>query len=81
MANRSFDGVKFCEQFNSLPNDIFLDRSKLKACADDKINMNKKIENCFVKGRKHCGKRRKCWKPAFSPFPTIFSKDFSVGGR
>ena len=23
--------------------------------------------------RKHCGKRRKCWKPAFSPFPTIFS--------
>ena len=22
---------------------------------------------------KHCGKRRKCWKPAFSPFPTVFS--------
>ena len=22
---------------------------------------------------KHCGKRRKCWKPAFSPFPTMFS--------
>ena len=22
--------------------------------------------------RKHCGKRRKCWKPAFSPFPTMF---------
>ena len=20
--------------------------------------------------RKHCGKRRKCWLPAFSPFPT-----------
>ena len=24
--------------------------------------------------RKHCGKRRKCWnKPAFSPFPIMFS--------
>ena len=23
--------------------------------------------------RKHCGKRRKCWRPAFSPFPTMFS--------
>ena len=21
----------------------------------------------------HCGKRRKCWLPAFSPFPTMFS--------
>ena len=23
--------------------------------------------------RKHCGKRRKCWLPAFSPFPKMFS--------
>ena len=23
--------------------------------------------------RKHCGKRRKCWQPAFSPFHTMFS--------
>ena len=23
--------------------------------------------------RKHCGKRRKCWKPAFSPFSKMFS--------
>ena len=22
---------------------------------------------------KHCGKRRKCWYPAFSPFPAMFS--------
>ena len=29
---------------------------------------------CFEKGRKLCGKRRKCWLPAFSPFPTIFLK-------
>ena len=25
-------------------------------------------------GGKHCGKRIKCWFPAFSPFPTMFSK-------
>ena len=23
--------------------------------------------------RKYCEKRRKCWEPAFSPFPTMFS--------
>ena len=23
--------------------------------------------------RKHCGKPRKCWLPAFPPFPTMFS--------
>ena len=27
-----------------------------------------KTEICFGKGRKHCGKKRKCWLPAFSPF-------------
>ena len=31
---------------------------------------------CFEKGRKHCGKSRKCWLRAFSPFPTKFSKGF-----
>ena len=29
---------------------------------------------CICMVRKHCGKRRKCWEPAFSPFPTMFSK-------
>ena len=29
-----------------------------------------------MKGEKHCEKRRKCWLPAFSPFPTMFSKGF-----
>ena len=60
---------------NSLPNDKILDQSKLKAFADDKI-CYRKMEIWFGKGRKHCGKRRKCWLPAFSPFPTMFSKGF-----
>ena len=50
--------------------------SKLKAFADYKMNLTEKIKTCFGKGRKHCGKRRKCWLPAFSPFPTMFSKAF-----
>ena len=59
--------------FNSLPNKIF-DWFKLKAFADEKMNMTRKIENGFGKCRKHCGKRRKCWLPAFSPFSTMFQK-------
>ena len=37
-----------------------------------------KVEICFVKSEKHCGKRRKCWLPAFSSFPTMFSKGLSL---
>ena len=54
--------------FNFLLNNKILDWSKLKAFADEKINVTKKIEICCGKGRKHCEKRRKCWLPAFSPF-------------
>ena len=58
---------------NLLPNDKILDWSKFKAHADDKINKTQKIEICCWMGRKHFGKRRKCWLPAFSPFPKMFS--------
>ena len=61
---------------NSLPNEKILDLSKLKAFADNKLNVSGKLEFVFGKGRKHCGERRKCWSPAFFPFPTMFSKDF-----
>ena len=61
---------------NSLPNDKILDWSKLKAFADEKNNCDRKIEISFGKRKKHCGKRRKCWLPAFYPFPTMFSKGF-----
>ena len=52
---------------NTLTNDKSLDWSKLKAFANDKINVTQNF--LFGKGRKHCGKRRKCWLQAFSPFP------------
>ena len=30
-----------------------------------------------MSGRKTCGKRRKCWLPAFSSFPTMLSTLFT----
>ena len=53
----------------TLPNNKFLDWSKLKAFADDKIS-DLKNEIYFGNGRKYFGKRRKCW----SPFSTILEK-------
>ena len=55
---------------NLLPCGKFLGWSKLKAFADDKCNL--KTETLFEMERKHCGKKRKCLFPAFSPFPTMF---------
>ena len=49
--------------------------SKFKVFADDEIYVTEKLKFCFEKGRKHHGKRRKCWLPAFSPFSMMFSKD------
>ena len=59
---------------NPFPNNKILSLLKSKAFADDKITVTEKI--CLCKSRKHYGKRRKCWLPAFSPFPTMFSVGF-----
>ena len=65
------------------PNDFFnstkgqvQDKSKVKALADDKINVIEKLKFVLGRVKKHGGKRRKCWWPAFSPSPTMFSKGF-----
>ena len=60
----------------ALPNDKILDWSKLKALADDEINLyKKKKKSKLVFGRVEniVGKGEKCCLPAFSPFPTMFS--------
>ena len=58
---------------NSLPNDKIPEWSKLKPLADDeKYKCGREKEICFGRDRKHCGKRIKCWLPAFYPFPTMF---------
>ena len=46
-----------------LPYDAVLDLSKVRAFADDKMNVTQKHKTCLGKGRKHYGKRRKCWLP------------------
>ena len=70
----------FLQFLNSLPSEKILAWSKLKAFADNKLNFGWKLGIRFSKGRTHCGKRRKCWLPAFSPFPTMFSKGFYFWG-
>ena len=60
----------------TLPKYININQYKLKVCADDKIRATEKLK--FVKGSVEniVEKRTKCWLPAFSPFPTMFSKNF-----
>ena len=50
---------------NPLPNNKVLDMTKLKAFADDKLNVAKMTIFLFDREEKPCVKRRKCWLPAF----------------
>ena len=57
---------------SSILNDKFWVWTKFKAFADDKCCKTGNF--CLSWGRKHCGIMRKCWLPAFAPFPTTTSK-------
>ena len=63
----------YASVINSLSNDKNLDVTKLKAFADEKLDVAKMMISLFDRVE-HCGKRRKCWLPAFSPFPTVLCK-------
>ena len=54
----------------------FLDWTKFKAFADDKLNVAKIMISVFDQVKNIVGKGEKSWLPAFSPFPTMFSKGF-----
>ena len=58
---------------NPFPNNQILDETKLKAFADYKLN-NKNDISIFQRVKNIVGKGENAWLPAFSPFPTIFSK-------
>ena len=60
------------------PNDKLLDETKLRAFADDNSKVATITISLFDRIEKHSGKRRKCWLPAFSSFPTVFSNGFFV---
>ena len=64
--------------YNSLPNDRILDWVKLKGFEDDKFDTTKLMKSVCDKIENIEGKRRKYWLPAFSPFPSRFSKGFYV---
>ena len=67
----------YCElNLDSLLNNKILDQSKLKAIVDDTVNMTHRIEIHCGQNRNIFGKRKKCRLPAFSPFPSMFSKGF-----
>ena len=61
---------------NSLPNDKILDQSKFKTFADDIIKIFKMMISVFDRVENIVGKGDKCWLPAFSLFPSMFSKGF-----
>ena len=53
-------GAVWCVGYHSksLSNDeFFLNGSKLKVFADDKMNISKEKESVFGMGRKHCGEK------------------------
>ena len=60
---------------NSLSNDKIVDLSEMKVLADGKNYFTYKKEIQYGRSRKFCGKRKKCWLPAFSPLLAMFSMD------
>ena len=68
---------------NSLPHDKIPDWSKLKAFADDKLDLIKIIKSLFDRLKNTVGekKRRKCWLPTCSPFTTVVFQSLFSWGR
>ena len=76
LSRKDFTITVIVELSSAIPNDkILKDWSKLKAFADDKLKVAKIMIYVFDSVEKIVN-RRKCWLPAFSPFPTMFSKGF-----
>ena len=60
--------------FNSLPNDKILDQSKLKALADDTINVNQELKLVLARVENILGKGENAGYQHFLLFPKMFSK-------
>ena len=69
------NGTIVFKYFNPFQDDKILAWSKMKQFAEDKIDVVKMMISLLDRVE-NTGKRRKCWLPAFSPFPTVFSKAF-----
>ena len=66
----------FC---NALPNDKFLDWSKLKVLEDYKINVTEQLKLDLGRVENIMGKGENAGFPTFPPFPMMFSKGLFPG--
>ena len=73
MGHKGMTGIQVNRSLDSLPNDSILDRSKFKALANGLTNGTEKKKICLRREENILGKSRKCWLPAFSPCPKMFS--------
>ena len=64
---------------NPLTNNKFLDLTKLKAFADDKLNISKMTISLCDRVENTVGKEENAGYQHFSSFPTVFSKAFFFG--
>ena len=64
---------------NPLPNDKFLDITKLKAFADDKLNVAKVAISLCVRVENNVGKEENAGYQHFLLFPQCFPKPSSLG--
>ena len=72
--------VPLCKRgFDSLPNEKFLDWSKLKAFPDDKISVNQKLKFDIGRVENIVGKGENAGYQHFLLFPQCFQKAFFWG--
>ena len=61
----------------TLPKDKVLDLPEFKKFSNDNIIVTQHLKFTSERAEKNIVvKQEKCWLPAFSPFPTMFSKAF-----
>ena len=74
-----FRNTAFCKKLlNSSQKDKVLELTKLKAIGRWQFRYGSNDRVYFWWIGKQGGKRRKCWLPAFSPFPILFIKAFPI---
>ena len=71
---KMFSEAYYLRFVNPLPDNKILDQTKLKAFADDKLNVTKMIISVFDRVENIVGKRRNCLYKQFLLFPQCFLK-------
>ena len=75
-----FESFCICH-INPLPNAKIFYQSKLKAFADEKINVTEEWKFVLERVENIVGNGEKCWLPAFSPFFHIIFKRPLIQGH